>query len=86
MMKVCVFGEYSGVIRDAFAAKGHDAMSCDLLPSERGGQHYQGDMFDVIDYPWDLGIFHPECTHTAPRTLSQMTTNTAKSSALNHKP
>ena len=40
-------------------------MSCDLLPSETPGQHYKGDMFDVIDYPWDLGIFHPECTHTA---------------------
>lgn len=64
-MKVCVFGEFSGVIRDAFTAQGHDAMSCDLLPSERGGAHYQGDMFDVIDYPWDLGIFHPECTHLA---------------------
>lgn len=55
--------EFSGVIRDAFTKLGHDAMSCDLLPSETAGQHYQGDLFDVIDYPWDLAIFHPACTH-----------------------
>lgn len=40
-------------------------MSCDFLPSEKPGPHYQGDLFDVIDYPWDLGIFHPPCTHTS---------------------
>lgn len=64
-MNVLVACEYSGVFRDAFIAAGHDAMSCDLLPSERPGPHYQGDLFDVIDYPWDLAIFHPECTHIA---------------------
>jgi hypothetical protein len=42
---------------------GHDAMSCDLLPTDAPGPHYQGDVFDVIDYPWDLAIFHPSCTH-----------------------
>jgi hypothetical protein len=52
-------------VRDAFAALGHDAMSCDLLPSDGPGQHYQGDVFDVIDYPWDLMIGHPPCTHTS---------------------
>jgi hypothetical protein len=52
-------------MRDAFIERGHDALSCDLLPSEVPGPHYQGDVFDVIDYPWDLAIFHPECTHTA---------------------
>ncbi len=57
--------EFSGVVRDAFIARGHDAMSCDLLPTERPGPHYCGDLFDVIDYPWDLAIFHPECTHLA---------------------
>jgi hypothetical protein len=40
-------------------------MSCDLRPTEVPGPHYQGDVFDVIDYPWDLAIFHPECTHLA---------------------
>ena len=42
---------------------GHDAMSCDLLPSETEGQHYQGDVRDVLDYPWDLMVAHPPCTH-----------------------
>lgn len=62
-MRVLVGCEYSGVVRDAFLALGHDAMSCDLLPSDAPGPHYTGDLFDVIDYPWDLAIFHPPCTH-----------------------
>jgi len=60
-----VGGECSGVIRDALIALGHDAMSCDLQPTDAPGPHYQGDLFDVIDYPWDGAIFHPECTHIA---------------------
>lgn len=64
-MKVLVACEYSGTVRDAFIALGHEAMSCDLLPTERPGPHYEGDLFDVVDYPWDLAIFHPECTHLA---------------------
>ena len=62
-MKVLISCEYSGTVRDAFNALGHDAMSCDLLPSETNGPHYQGDVMDVIDYPWDLMIAHPPCTH-----------------------
>jgi hypothetical protein len=62
-MKVLVACEYSGVVRDAFIRNGHDAMSCDLLPTDVHGPHYQGDVFDVIDYPWDLMIAHPPCTH-----------------------
>jgi site-specific DNA-cytosine methylase len=61
-MKVLIACEYSGVVRDAFTAMGHDAMSCDLLPTETPGQHYQGDVRDVLDYPWDLMIAHPPCT------------------------
>lgn len=64
-MRVLVACEFSGIVRDAFLELGHDAMSCDLLPTERPGPHYQGDVFDVIDYPWDLGIFHFPCTNTA---------------------
>ena len=64
-MKVLVACEFSGTVRDAFLARGHEAMSCDLLPTESPGPHYQGDLFDVIDCPWDLAIFHPECTHIA---------------------
>lgn len=62
-MRVLIGCEYSGVVRDAFRALGHDAMSCDLLPTDVPGPHYQGDVFEVIDYPWDLAIFHPPCTH-----------------------
>ena len=64
-MKVLVACEYSGVVRDAFIARGHDAMSCDLLPTEAPGPHYQGDVRDVLAYPWDLMIAHPACTDTA---------------------
>ena len=62
-MRVLVACEYSGRVRDAFAARGHDAMSCDLLPTDQPGKHYQGDIFDVIDDGWDLMIAHPPCTY-----------------------
>lgn len=62
-MRVLIACEYSGVVRDAFIGGGHDAMSCDLLPTEAPGPHYQGDVRDVLDYPWDLMIAHPPCTH-----------------------
>ena len=64
-MKVLVACEYSGTVRDAFAARGHDAMSCDLLPTDRPGNHYQGDVRDVLGGGWDLMIAHPPCTHLA---------------------
>lgn len=62
-MKVLVACEYSGRVRDAFNAAGHDAMSCDLLPTETPGPHYQGDVFDVLYAGWDLMIGFPPCTH-----------------------
>lgn len=65
MARVLVACEYSGRVRDAFAARGHDAWSCDLLPSERPGQHYQGDVRDLLLQPWDLMVAHPPCTHLA---------------------
>ena len=64
-MKVLVGCEFSGTVRDAFAARGHDAWSCDVLPSETPGQHYQGDLRDMLDAGWDLLICHPPCTHLA---------------------
>lgn len=64
-MRVLVACEFSGVVRDAFAARGHDAWSCDLLPSERQGKHIQGDVLAVLDDGWDLMIAHPPCTHLA---------------------
>lgn len=65
-MKVAVLCEYSGVVRDAFIRAGHDAVSCDLLPSESDfGPHIQGDIQDT-DWSWfDLVIAHPPCTHLA---------------------
>lgn len=64
-MRVLVACEYSGAVRDAFIALGHDAMSCDLLPTDSPGPHYKGNVFDVLDYPWDLMIAHPPCTDLA---------------------
>ena len=64
-MKVLVACEYSGKVRDAFKARGHDAWSCDLLPTDVEGQHIQGDVLDVLDQGWDLMIAHPPCTHLA---------------------
>lgn len=64
-MKVLVACEYSGTVRDAFSALGHYAVSCDLLPTERPGKHYQGDVLDIIDEGWDLMVAHPPCTHLA---------------------
>jgi site-specific DNA-cytosine methylase len=62
-VKVLVACEYSGTVRDAFIAAGHDAISCDLLPSEKPGAHYQGDVFDLAGDKFDLVIAHPPCTH-----------------------
>jgi site-specific DNA-cytosine methylase len=62
-VKVLIACEYSGTVRDAFLKLGHEAMSCDLLPTDVPGPHYQGDVRDVLDYPWDLMIAHPPCTH-----------------------
>lgn len=62
-MKVLIACEFSGVVRDAFIARGHEAISCDLLPSERSGPHYHGDVFDIIGEGFDLMIAHPPCTH-----------------------
>ena len=62
-MRVLVGCEFSGTVRDAFRGAGHDAMSCDLLPSLKPGPHYQGDIRDVLADGWDLAVFHPPCTY-----------------------
>ena len=73
-MRVLVACEFSGIVRDAFAARGHDAWSCDLLPSEAPGHHYEGDVLGILDpaavpmvgwQRWDLAIMHPSCTYLA---------------------
>jgi len=65
MAKVLVACEFSGIVRDAFIKRGHDALSCDLLPTESPGPHYQGDVRDILNDGWDLMIAHPPCTHLA---------------------
>jgi hypothetical protein len=62
-MRVLVACEFSGRVRDAFIARGHDAMSCDYLPTDLNGPHYQGDVRSVINDGWDLMIAHPPCTY-----------------------
>lgn len=62
-MKVLIACEFSGTVRDAFIRAGHDAMSCDLLPTESPGPHYQGDVRDIISSGWDLMVAHPPCTY-----------------------
>lgn len=64
-MKVLVACEYSGAVRDAFRARGHDAWSCDILPTEVPGPHLQCDVLSVIGDHWDLMVAHPPCTHLA---------------------
>ena len=64
-MRVLVACEFSGTVRDAFRRRGHDAWSCDLLPSETDGQHYQGDVRDILTDGWGMMIAHPPCTHLA---------------------
>jgi site-specific DNA-cytosine methylase len=65
VMRVLVACEFSGVVRDAFAALGHDAWSCDLLPTEAPGNHIEGDVLAVLDQGWDVMVAHPPCTHLA---------------------
>lgn len=64
-MRVLVACEYSGTVRDAFKARGHDAWSCDLLTTDSPGQHIQGDVLEILNDEWDLVIAHPPCTHLA---------------------
>lgn len=64
-MRVLIACEYSGTVRDAFIRLGHDAMSCDLLPTDSDGPHYRGNVADILDGTWDLMIAHPPCTDIA---------------------
>lgn len=64
-MKVLIACEYSGIVREAFAARGHDAWSCDILPTERPGNHLQCDVREILNDGWDMMIAHPPCTYTS---------------------
>lgn len=77
-MRVLVACEYSGRVRDAFIARGHVAMSCDILPTDKPGPHYQGDVLDILHDGWDLMIAHPPCTrltNAGVRWLKEPPTN-----------
>ena len=64
-MNVLVACEFSGIVRDAFVKKGHNALSCDLLESDLPGKHYHGNVENILYNGWDLMIAHPPCTHLA---------------------
>jgi len=64
-MKVLIACEFSGIVRDAFAARGNDAVSCDILPTEKPGEHIQDDVLNHLNERWDMMIAHPPCTHLA---------------------
>lgn len=64
-MKILIACEYSGRVRDAFARMGHDATSCDMLPTDEPGKHYQGDVTDILGDGWDMMVAFPPCTHLA---------------------
>ena len=64
-MKILIACEYSGAVREALRARGHDALSCDLLPTDAPGPHYQGPVEDVLNDGWDMMIAFPPCTHLA---------------------
>ena len=64
-MRVLVACEFSGVVREAFRKRGHDAWSCDILPTEISGKHIQADVLSILNEGWDLMIAHPPCTHLA---------------------
>lgn len=71
-MKVLVACEMSGIVREAFKAKGHVAMSCDLIDTLIPGWHYKGDVFDIIDLGWDMMIAHPPCTYLCNSGVSHL--------------
>jgi len=71
-MKILVACEYSGKVRDSFNKAGHDAISCDLLPTDAPGNHYQGDVFDIINDGFDLMVAHPPCTYLTNAGVSHL--------------
>lgn len=81
-LNVLVACEYSGVVRDAFNARGHNAVSCDILPTESPGPHFQCDVLDVLSLPWDLMVAHPPCTYLANSGVSHLHSDNSRFSKL----
>ncbi|HRI87606.1 MAG TPA: hypothetical protein PK869_05050 [Candidatus Hydrogenedentes bacterium] len=82
-IRVLIAGEYSGTIRDAFIARGHDALSCDLSPTAAPGPHYQGNWWDIMFDGWDLIIFHPTCRWMANSGAKHLFNGMTKENGLN---
>ena len=82
-MRVLVACEYSGVVREAFKAKGHDAWSCDILPTDILGQHIEGDIKEVLNQKWDLIIAHPPCTYLTNSGVRWLHKDTTRWASLN---
>lgn len=82
-IKVLIGGEYSGTIRDAFIARGHNAMSCDFSETTSPGPHYRGNWWDVMDDGWDLAIFHPTCRWMANSGAKHLFNDMAKENGIN---
>ena len=74
-MRVLIACEFSGTVRDAFIKQGHDAWSCDILPTDNPGPHYQGDIFDVLGDGWDMMVAHPPCTYLANSGVTWLKNN-----------
>lgn len=82
-MRILVACEYSGIVRDAFIRAGHDAVSCDLLPSESSlGEHYHGDVLDILYEDWDMIIAHPPCTYLANSGVRWLAGNPERQAAM----
>jgi len=77
-MRVLVACEYSGIVRDAFTRLGHDAISCDILSTEKPGKHYTGDVLDILYDDWDLLIAHPPCTYLANSGVCHLHTDSTR--------
>ena len=82
-MRVLIACEFSGVVRDAFRERGHDAWSCDLLPTEREGPHIQGNVLPVAANTWDLLIAHPPCTFLCNSGVRWLIGNKGRWKAMN---
>jgi hypothetical protein len=85
-VRVLVACEYSGIVRDAFLARGHDAWSCDLLPTERPGPHYQRDVREVLmaKQSWDLMVAHPPCTFLSNSGVKWLYTGGKATNGIDH--
>ncbi|MGB5157245.1 MAG: hypothetical protein WBN77_07385 [Desulfobacterales bacterium] len=84
-MKVLVACEFSGIVREAFAKRGHDAWSCDLLPTEIPGKHIQGDVLEILNDGWDLMIAHPPCTYLSNAGIGWFNEDKYKDKAIERK-